>query len=312
MSETGDKGWLANMRAGLQRTRARLDGGLSRLMGGRRLDDAMIEALEDTLIAADFGPHTAAHIVQKIADRKYGHDITDQELRRLLAAEVAGILTPVAQPLNPTPPPDGPRVILVIGVNGSGKTTSIAKLAHQFINDGHKTLLAAGDTFRAAAVEQLCTWGQRIGADVVSADTGADAAGLAHHAIDKACAEKYDILVMDTAGRLHNKSSLMDELGKIRRVIARRLPGAPHDVILVLDAGAGQNALDQIDMFHATAQVTGLIMTKLDGTARGGILVAAAERFGLPIHAIGVGEKQDDLRAFDPTAFANALTGAED
>ncbi len=301
--------WLARLRGGLARSSEKLTGGLGAIVSGSRpLDDAMLAEIEDALIAADLGPAVAARIAGKLASERFATNVTDIEVREIAAREIADILRKVARPLEVTAFPR-PQVILVVGVNGSGKTTTIAKLAHLFQEQDYRVMLAAGDTFRAAAIEQLRIWGGRIGAPVVSGGEGADSAGVAYDALTAAIAAGSDALIIDTAGRLQNKAGLMDELAKIGRVLKKQRLAAPSDVVLVLDATTGQNALNQIEVFRDVAGVTGLVMTKLDGTARGGVLVAAAEKFGLPIHAVGVGETIDDLRPFDPDAFARALTG---
>ncbi len=284
---------------------------VSRVAGTMRtatLDDATLDHVEDALITSDLGPKAAARIRAKLAEKRFGLTITERELKEAVAEEIAEILRPVAKPLEITAFPR-PQVILVIGVNGSGKTTTIAKLAHWFQEDDYGVLLAAGDTFRAAAIGQLKVWADRIGVDIVSGPEGGDPASIVFDAVKQATDTGIDALVVDTAGRLQNKRELMDELAKIRKVLGRLNPEAPHDVVLVLDATNGQNALSQIDVFKEVAGVTGLIMTKLDGTARGGVLVAAAEQYGLPIHAIGVGEKIDDLRPFDPDLVAKVIAG---
>ena len=273
-----------------------------------KLDDATLDHVEDALILSDLGPSAAARIRNKLAEKRFGLSITERELKEAVAEEIAAILRPVAKPLEVTAFPR-PQVILVIGVNGSGKTTTIAKLAHLFQEDDYGVLLAAGDTFRAAAIGQLAVWAERIGVDIVRGPEGGDPASIVFDAVKCATDTGIDALIVDTAGRLQNKRELMDELAKIRRVLGRLNPEAPHDVVLVLDATNGQNALSQIDVFKEVAGVTGLIMTKLDGTARGGVLVAAAEQYGLPIHAIGVGEKIDDLRPFDPDLVARVIAG---
>ena len=298
-------GWLARLRAGLSRSAEKLAAGLT---GRVLLDEAMLEHIEDGLIAADLGPAVAARITQRLRAERLGGSVTDTEVREIAAREIAVILAPVARPLEITAFPR-PQVVLVVGVNGSGKTTTIAKLGRRFQEQDYRVTLAAGDTFRAAAIEQLKIWGGRIGAPVIASAQGADAAGLAYRALEETIAAGHDALIIDTAGRLQNKAGLMDELAKITRVLRKLRLAAPHDVVLVLDATTGQNALSQIEVFRDVAGVTGLVMTKLDGTARGGVLVAAAEQFGLPIHAVGVGEGMDDLRAFDPVAFARALVG---
>ena len=273
-----------------------------------RLDNATLDHVEDALILSDLGPSAAARIRARLAEKRFGLSITERELKEAVADEIAAILRPVARPLEITAFPR-PQVILVIGVNGSGKTTTIAKLAHWLQEDDYSVLLAAGDTFRAAAIGQLAVWAERIGVDVVRGPEGGDPASIVFDAVKRATDTGIDALIVDTAGRLQNKRELMDELAKIRRVLGRLNPEAPHDVVLVLDATNGQNALAQIDVFREVAGVTGLIMTKLDGTARGGVLVAAAEQYGLPIHAIGVGEKIDDLRPFDPDLVARVIAG---
>ncbi len=300
--------WLARLTAGLSRSSDRLGGNLAGLFATATLDDAKLDAIEEALIASDLGPALAARVVGQLRAEQYDRDIDAAGVRAVVAAEVAKVLAFVARPLEVVAFPR-PQVILVVGVNGSGKTTTIAKLAHLFAEQDYAVMLAAGDTFRAAAVEQLKIWGARAGVPVVAGAPGADAAGLAFTALEQARAAGSDVLIVDTAGRLQNKAGLMDELAKIKRVLKKAMPAAPHDVVLVLDATTGQNALNQIDVFRDVAGVTGLVMTKLDGTARGGVLVAAAERFGLPIHAVGVGEGIDDLRPFDPAVFARALAG---
>jgi fused signal recognition particle receptor len=274
----------------------------------RVMDDAMLEGLEELLIAADLGVETALKVAANIAEGRFGRRVGASELKAALAAEVARILEPVARPLPIYP--RRPQVVLVVGVNGSGKTTTIGKLASQLKAAGKTVVIAAGDTFRAAAVEQLQIWGQRAGVPVYKAEQGSDPAALAFEAMEKAQAMGADMLLIDTAGRLQNREDLMQELAKIVRVIRKRDETAPHNTVLVLDATTGQNALSQVEIFRRVADVTGLVMTKLDGTAKGGVLVALADRFGLPIHAVGVGEAIDDLSPFDPDEFARALTGA--
>ncbi len=273
----------------------------------RLLDDAMLESLEDVLIQSDMGAQTSARVTAKIAEGRFGKRISTDELRQALADEVARIMEPVARPLPIYP--TKPQVILVVGVNGSGKTTTIGKLASQFRAAGKTVIIAAGDTFRAAAVEQLQIWAARAGVPVMTAPEGSDPASLAFDALTRAQSEGADLLMIDTAGRLQNRQDLMEELAKIVRVIRKKDPSAPHNTLLVLDATTGQNALTQVEIFAKIADVSGLVMTKLDGTAKGGVLVALADRFGLPIHAIGVGEQIDDLAAFDPQDFARALVG---
>ncbi|MFC3571243.1 signal recognition particle-docking protein FtsY [Paracoccus simplex] len=275
----------------------------------RELDDAMLEELEEMLIQADMGVETALRVTANIAEGRMGRRISATELKELLVGEIARIMTPVAKPLPIYP--KRPQVVLVVGVNGSGKTTTIGKLASQFKAAGKKVVIAAGDTFRAAAVEQLQVWGSRAGVPVMTAPEGSDPASLAFDAMTRAEAEGADLLMIDTAGRLQNRQDLMEELAKIVRVIRKKDPSAPHNTLLVLDATTGQNALSQVETFQKLADVSGLVMTKLDGTARGGVLVALADRFGLPIHAIGVGEQIDDLDAFDARDFARALVGLD-
>jgi fused signal recognition particle receptor len=275
----------------------------------RVLDDAMLESLEELLIQADMGVETALRVTANMAEGRYGRRMSASEIKRLLAGEVAAILEPVAVPMPIYA--RRPQVVLVVGVNGSGKTTTIGKLASQFRAAGKSVVIAAGDTFRAAAVEQLQIWGERAGVPVMTAPQGSDPASLAFDAMARAEADGADLLLVDTAGRLQNRDDLMAELAKIVRVIRKRDPEAPHNTLLVLDATTGQNALSQVEIFRRIADVTGLVMTKLDGTAKGGVLVALADRVGLPIHAIGVGEGIDDLAPFDPEDFARALTGSE-
>jgi fused signal recognition particle receptor len=284
---------------------------LARLAGGGEpravFDDAMLERLEEVLIGADMGVETAARVAANIAEGRFGRRIAPSDLRAALTAEVARIMEPVASPLPLYP--RRPQVVLVVGVNGSGKTTTIGKLAAQLRAAGKTVVIAAGDTFRAAAVEQLQIWGARAGVPVMTAAPGSDPASLAFDALARAQETGADLLLIDTAGRLQNRADLMEELAKIVRVLKKRDADAPHNTLLVLDATTGQNALAQVEIFRKMAAVTGLVMTKLDGTAKGGVLVALADRFGLPIHAIGVGEQIDDLAPFDPEDFARALVG---
>jgi fused signal recognition particle receptor len=301
--------WLNRMKSGLVKSSEKFAQNLAFLSGGGRIEAEDLERIEEALIAADLGPAVAARIVARLAEARLAGAIDMARVRQAAADEIARIMEPLARPLLVTAFPR-PHTILVVGVNGTGKTTTIAKLAHNFQEDDYAVMLAAGDTFRAAAVEQLRVWGERLGVPVISGREGADAAGLAFTAMEEARASGRDVLLVDTAGRLQNKAGLMDELAKVRRVLGRQQPGAPHDTVLVLDATTGQNALSQIEIFREVAGVTGLVMTKLDGTARGGVLVAAAERHALPVHAIGVGERLGDLRPFDARAFATALTGA--
>ncbi|WP_170366472.1 signal recognition particle-docking protein FtsY [Ruegeria arenilitoris] len=275
----------------------------------RTLDDDMLEQLEELLIASDMGVDTALRVTANMAEGRYGRKLSTQEIKQLLAQEIARVMEPVAKPMPLYP--KRPQVVLVVGVNGSGKTTTIGKLASQFKAAGKKVVIAAGDTFRAAAVEQLQVWGDRAGVPVLTAPEGSDPASLAFDALTKAQADGADLLMIDTAGRLQNRADLMEELAKIVRVIRKIDETAPHNTLLVLDATTGQNALSQVETFRKLADVSGLVMTKLDGTAKGGVLVALADKFGLPIHAIGVGEQIDDLAPFDPEEFAAALTGLD-
>ena len=302
------RGWLGRLRAGLSRSANALGGGIGKLLTKRRIDDETLQELEDLLVSADLGVAAAQAVTRQLAATHRGKDADEADVRRALAGEIARILEPVAVPLV-LDPNRKPHVILVAGVNGTGKTTTIGKLAHQFRADGKTVVLAAGDTFRAAAIDQLRIWGERAGAQVVSGQVGGDAAGLAYDALQKARAAGADVLLIDTAGRLQNKADLMAELTKITRVIQKIDDSAPHSSLLVLDGTTGQNAHSQVELFREAGAITGLVMTKLDGTARGGILVALAERFGLPIHAIGVGEGIEDMQAFDAESFAAALVG---
>ena len=303
-----ERGWLGRLSAGLSRSSARLSGGISGIFAGRRLDEATLGELEELLIGADLGVEAASRLTGALARRRVERDLDADDVRALLAADIARILEPVAQPLA-VDPGNRPHVVLVVGVNGTGKTTTVGKLAKRLQGEGRRVMMAAGDTFRAAAVSQLETWGERVGCPVVSRATGSDAAGLAFDALERARRDGADVLLIDTAGRLQNRGDLMAELQKIGRVLRKLDPEAPHDCLLVLDATTGQNTHAQVGTFREMTDVTGLIVTKLDGTAKGGVLVALAERFGLPVHAIGVGESEDDLQAFDPAAFADRLVG---
>jgi fused signal recognition particle receptor len=301
--------WWQRLSGGLKRTSASIGGAISDLVAKRKLDDAMVDELEDLLLRADLGVETAAKVATAIGAGRYDRAIAPGEVKDILAAEVEKVLAPVAQPL--LIGDAKPFVILVAGVNGSGKTTTIGKLAARFAAEGKKVVLAAGDTFRAAAIDQLKIWGERTGATVIAREPGSDAASLVFEALTQAKEEGADILLVDTAGRLQNKTGLMNELEKIVRVIKKVDASAPHAVLLVLDATVGQNALSQVEIFQKVAGVTGLVMTKLDGTARGGILVALAARFGLPVHFIGVGEGAGDLAPFAAKDFARAIAGLE-
>ena len=301
--------WYERVRSGFRKTSDRLGDNLSGLLTRASLDAPTLDQIEEALIASDLGPATAAKVRARLAGERFEKGLTEAAVRAVVAEELEKILKPVAEPLEIDAFPR-PQVILVVGVNGSGKTTTIAKLAHLFEEQDYSVLLAAGDTFRAAAIEQLRVWADRIGVPIITGPEGGDPSAIVFDGVRKATAEGIDVLIVDTAGRLQNKKELMDELAKIRRVLGRLNPAAPHDVVLVLDATTGQNALSQIEVFREVAGVTGLVMTKLDGTARGGVLVAAAEKFGLPIHAIGIGEGIDDLRPFNPAHAARAIAGA--
>jgi len=302
-------GWRERMFGGFKKTSSKLTDNLAGLVTKSKLDADTLDAIEEALIVSDLGPATAAQIRDKLASSRFEKGIDLDGIREIVADELTQILAPVAKPLEIEAFPR-PQVILVIGVNGSGKTTTIAKLAHLFVEQDYGVLLAAGDTFRAAAIGQLKVWADRVGVPIITGPEGGDSASIVYDAVKKATAEGIDVLIVDTAGRLQNKSELMDELAKIRRVLGRLNPAAPHDVDLALDATTGQNALSQIEVFKEVAGVTGLVMTKLDGSARGGILVAAAKQFGLPIHAIGVGEGMEDLRPFDARDLATAIAGS--
>ena len=302
--------WLKRLTRGLSKSSAKLTEGISAIFTKRKLDDAVLEELEELLIAADLGVKTSGDLIKHLRKTRFGKDVSDREVREVFAEEIARILEPVAKPLT-IDPSRAPHVVLVVGVNGSGKTTTIGKLAQFYREQGLKVMLAAGDTFRAAAVEQLKIWGERTGCPVIVRPEGADAAALAYDAIAEARAAGADLLLIDTAGRLHNKAQLMDELAKVLRVMRKIEPSAPHDTLLVLDATVGQNAHSQVEVFRNLVQVSGLVLTTLDGTAKGGVLVALAEKFGLPVHAIGIGEKADDLRSFDAEKFAQSLLGIE-
>jgi fused signal recognition particle receptor len=303
--------WFQRLTGGMSRSSQAIGGGIVSIFTKRKLDADTLEELEDVLIQADLGVAVASAIADRLSAERYGKDITDAEVKSVLAAEVEKVLAPVAVPFG-LKPDKAPQVVLVVGVNGSGKTTTIGKLASKFTAEGKKVMLAAGDTFRAAAIDQLKVWAGRANVPIVAREVGADSAGLAFEALTRAKAEGADILMVDTAGRLQNKAELMAELEKVVRVLRKIDPTAPHDVLLVLDATTGQNAVSQVEAFGRTAGVTGLVMTKLDGTARGGILVAIAEKFGLPVHFIGVGEGIDDLEPFAARDFARAIAGIDD
>ena len=303
--------WFQRLRAGLSRTSSQLTGQITALFTKRKLDDATLEELEDLLIQADLGVETALRITDTLASERYGRDVSGADVSRIMAAEITKVLTPVAKPLQ-LDLNHRPHVILVVGVNGTGKTTTIGKLAAKLSGAGLKVMLAAGDTFRAAAIEQLKIWADRTNSYIVSSKLGADAAGLAYEAFEEARRQKSDVLIIDTAGRLQNRTELMAELEKIVRVLGKLDPDAPHTVLQTLDATTGQNALNQVEIFRNVAGVNGLIMTKLDGTARGGILVAISAKHKLPVYFIGVGEGIDDLEPFEAQDFAEAIAGIAD
>ena len=309
-AETQKPGFFSKLASGLKRSSSKLSDGITGVFTKRRLDEETLEELEDLLIMSDLGTAVARKVTANIAKDRFEKEISDDEIKAALASEITKIMTPREQVVDFADGPR-PRVVLFVGVNGSGKTTTIGKIASRLKAQGAKALLVAGDTFRAAAIEQLTVWGERAGIPVVSGKPGADAAGLVYGAIEQAQREGLDLVLVDTAGRLQNKSELMSELAKVVRVIQKLDPDAPHDVILVLDATVGQNALSQVEAFRHTADVTGLVMTKLDGTAKGGVLVAVAEAHELPIHFVGVGESAEDLQAFSADAYARALVGLE-
>jgi fused signal recognition particle receptor len=310
--ESGEKksGWLTRLKAALRRSSSKLGDGIAGIFTKRKLDATALEELEELLIASDLGVATSAKLANNLAKTRFNKDVSPEEVRTALAEDVAEILAPVARPLE-IDSAKKPHVVLVVGVNGAGKTTTIGKLAKQQAEAGRRVMLAAGDTFRAAAVEQLQIWGERTRVPVVAKQTGADAAGLAYEALERAKREGTDLLLIDTAGRLHNRSELMAELQKVVRVLKKQDESAPHDIVLVLDATTGQNALSQVATFKELIAVTGLVVTKLDGSAKGGVLVALAEQHGLPVHAVGVGEGADDLRPFSADAYARGLMGLE-
>jgi len=309
-TEAAKLNWWQRLKSGLARSSSSIGQGITDLFTKRRLDDDTLQDFEDVLIRADLGLPVASRIVEAVGKGRYGKEIEGEEVKAILAAEVTKTLTPVAKPLV-IDETKKPFVILMVGVNGSGKTTTIGKLAAKFSSEGRKVMLAAGDTFRAAAIEQLQVWGSRVGAPVITRPQGSDASGLVFDALDKATEAGTDVLLIDTAGRLQNRTELMAELEKVIRVIKKKDDAAPHATLLVLDATVGQNALSQVEIFSKMAGVTGLVMTKLDGTARGGILVALAEKFGLPVHFIGVGEAVDDLEPFNADEFGRAIAGLE-
>lgn len=301
-------GFFSRLKEGLSRSTTKITESITAVFKKRRLDDEALEELEDLLLAADLGVDAAKRVIAEFRRTRFGKEVTDGEIKQALAEEIAAILTPVAQPLV-LDPAKKPHVVLVVGVNGTGKTTTIGKLAQVYRDEGKRVVMCAGDTFRAAAVEQLQIWGERTGAPVISGGQNADSAGLAYDALMRARADQADVLLIDTAGRLHNKNALMEELRKIIRVLRKQDETVPHTVLLVLDATTGQNAVQQVKVFKEMVEVSGLVVTKLDGSARGGIVVALAETFGLPVHAVGVGERAGDLRPFDAEDFARGLVG---
>ncbi|MDR3408555.1 MAG: signal recognition particle-docking protein FtsY [Methylovirgula sp.] len=303
--------WWKRLRQGLSRSSQAIGGGITDIFAKRKLDSETLQELEDVLIRADLGASASLRIAEAVGKGRYDKNVSPDEVKNILASEIETVLAPLARPLE-IDAAKRPFVILVIGVNGSGKTTTIGKLAAKFSREGKKVMLAAGDTFRAAAIEQLRIWGGRLDCQVIARESGGDAAGLGFDALKAAREENADLLIMDTAGRLQNRTELMAELEKIIRVMKKLDPEAPHAVLLVLDATVGQNALSQVEIFGRAAGVTGLVMTKLDGTARGGILVAIAEKFKLPIHFIGVGEGADDLESFTARDFARAIAGLDE
>jgi fused signal recognition particle receptor len=306
----GMRGWFGRLRAGLSRSSARLNEGINTIFLRRRLDDTALGELEELLIASDMGIGVSGEVVEALRRTRFNQEVAPEEIRAALAEEVIRLVERVQRPLR-VDPAQRPFVILVVGVNGSGKTTTIGKLAKQYRDAGRTVMLAAGDTFRAAAVEQLQIWGERAGCPVMTRPTGSDAAGLAYDAFERARQDGTEILLIDTAGRLHNKADLMSELQKIVRVLKKVDATAPHAVLLVLDATVGQNAHAQAETFREMVGVTGIVMTKLDGTAKGGVLVSLAEKYGIPIHAIGIGEGAEDLRPFEARAYARSLVGLD-
>lgn len=309
-AEAKSPGFFSKLAGGLKRSSSKLSDGITGVFTKRKLDEETLEELEDLLIMSDMGTAVARRVTQNIAKDRFEKEISDEEIKTALASEISQIMSPREQVVDFADGPR-PRIVLFVGVNGSGKTTTIGKIASRLKAQGAKAMLVAGDTFRAAAIEQLTVWGERAGIPVISGKPGSDAAGLVYEAVEKAKAEDYDLVLVDTAGRLQNKSELMSELAKVVRVVRKLDPDAPHDVILVLDATVGQNALSQVEAFKHTADVSGLVMTKLDGTAKGGVLVAIAEAHALPIHFVGVGESADDLQPFSADAYARALVGLE-
>lgn len=303
--------WVSRLGWGLSKSSAKLGQGIADLITKKKLDQDTLDALEEVLITADLGPTTAAKVIADFSKDRFGKDLDENEIRAALSSSIATILEPVAQPLLFTKPANGPFVVLVCGVNGAGKTTTIGKIAHNLYKDGKKVAIAAGDTFRAAAVEQLKIWAERTQSIFIAKDTGADAAAVAFEAYEQAKAQNVDVLLIDTAGRLHNKSNLMAELEKIIRVLKKHDATIPHATVLVLDSTTGQNAHAQVETFRDIVSVTGLVVTKLDGSAKGGVVVGLADRFQMPIHLIGVGEGIDDLQPFSAAQYANSLVGIQ-
>ena len=302
------KSWMTRLKEGLKKSSSKITQGLSAILTKKKLDDDTLIDLEDLLISADLGPNMAKKLITDLRKSRFDQEVTQEEVRTFLSQEMAKDLAPYAHPLR-VDPVHKPYVVLVVGVNGSGKTTTIGKLAHLYKSQGYQVRMAAGDTFRAAASQQLMIWGERTGVPVEIMESGSDPASLAYRAYETSSQAQNDILLIDTAGRLHNKEDLMAELSKIRRVLQKHDPLAPHATLLVLDATIGQNAHNQVEMFQKVAHVNGLVVTKLDGTAKGGVLLSLTDKFKLPIHAIGVGEGIDDLKDFDATAFAESLMG---
>lgn len=301
-------GFFSRLKQGLSRSTQKLGNNLTSVFNKKKLDEESLEQLEEILIAADFGPQVAENVIHTFRKNRFGSEVSDHDIKEALAQEIAKVLQPVAKPFQPNLE-QKPHVVLMVGVNGTGKTTTVGKFAHVFKNKNLNVMLVAADTFRAAAVEQLQIWANRVGVSIVSGKPQADAAGLAFEALKRATNEHIDLLFIDTAGRLHNKSALMEELAKIIRVMRKFDVTAPHSVLLVLDATTGQNAIEQVRIFKEMVDVSGLIITKLDGTAKGGIVIAIAQQFGLPIHAVGVGEQIEDLRDFSAEEFALGLIG---
>lgn len=309
---SNEGGWLSRLTTGLSKSTNKITTGIADVITKKKLDQDALDALEDALIEADLGPKTAAKIIEEFSKDRFGKDISEVEIREALAETIANILKPVAKPLEIKKPEQGPYVILMAGVNGAGKTTTIGKLAQQFTQkDRLKVMMAAGDTFRAAATEQLEIWSRRVGCKLIAKDVGADAAAVAFEAYEQAKAENCDVLLIDTAGRLQNKANLMEELAKIVRVLKKNDENIPHSTILVLDSTTGQNAFSQLETFKEMVNVSGLIVTKLDGSAKGGVLVGLADQFGVPVHAIGVGEGIEDMQPFCAVEYAKSLMGVE-